>query len=295
MAMDNLHPSAFSDQPSIEAMISILETVRRAQRLKKRDRIERRLELAMRKAFTAQGQAFVRGLSKFKDRFTETAQIASHFGDDQTITLDEAIPSTEWMFVFYEQAKKTFGLFEKPIDAAVQTALMQGAAGLIADVNLGIRFDLSNPRAAQYLDQYGAKMVTKINETTRDYLNTLMVQSANEGWSYDKTAEAIIERYKEFAIGKPQEHIDSRAHLIAVTETGNANLEGQLIVANDLQDSGITMEKAWSTVGDDRVTEGCQTNEAAGWIALDKTFPSGHMRPLRFPGCRCDLLTRVKH
>jgi uncharacterized protein with gpF-like domain len=137
-------------------------------------------------------------------------------------------------------------------------------------------------------------MVTKINDTTRDYLQTIITQATDEGWSYQRTAEAITDRYKEFAIGKPQEHIDSRAHLIAVTETGNAYAEGNLIVAKDLQDAGITMEKAWSTVGDNKVTAECQANEDQGWIPLQDEFLSGHQRPLRFPGCRCDLLTRVK-
>jgi hypothetical protein len=126
-------------------------------------------------------------------------------------------------------------------------------------------------------------------------LNTILTQAADEGWSYQRTAEAIIDRYKEFAIGKPQEHIDSRAHLIAVTEVGNAYVEGNMIVARDLQDAGVEMEKAWSTVGDSKVTEECKANEAQGFIPIDQPFLSGDMRPLRFPGCRCDLLTRVKH
>lgn len=278
----------------MDAFMNFHEAMKRSQKLKKRERIERRLELALQKAFREQGRVFVRMLAKFKDRFAEAAQVRSMFGDD-VVQLDESIPPTEWMFVFYEAAKRTFGLFEKPIDAAVQTALWQGAASMIADVGMSIRFDLKNPRAVKYLEQYGAQQVTKINDTTRDYLNTLLTQAANEGWSYDRTAEAITERYSEFAIGKPQAHIDSRAHLIAVTETGNANLEGQMIVARDLQNAGIEMEKSWSTVGDDKVSDGCRTNEADGWIALDKPFSSGHMRPLRFPGCRCELMTRVKH
>lgn len=281
------------EDESLQAYINFLEAVKRSQKLKKRERIERRLELAMQKAFREQGRVFLRMLAKFKNRFAEAAQVGSMFGDD-VVQLDESIPPTEWMFVFYEAAKRTFGLFEKPIDAAVQTALWQGAASMIADVGMSIRFDLKNPRAVKYLDQYGAQQVTKINDTTRDFLQTILKQSADEGWSYDRTAEAISERFNEFAIGKPQAHIDSRAHLIAVTETGNANLEGQMIVARDLQDAGVEMEKAWSTVGDGKVSDGCRTNEADGWIALDKPFSSGHMRPLRFPGCRCDLMTRMK-
>jgi len=293
MGMGN-QSSVIGDQ-YLEPYIVFLEAVKHSLKVKQRERIERRLELAMRKAFNEQGKQFVRGLSKFRNQFGEAAQVASPFGDDQRVKLDESILPTEWMFVFHNVAQKTVSLFEKPIDAAVQAALKSGAAQMIADVDMGLSFDLKNPRAVKYLDQYAAKQVTNINETTRDYLNTIMTESANEGWSYSKTAEAIIERFKEFQIGKPQEHIDSRAHLIAVTETGNAYVEGNLIVAKDLQDAGIEMEKSWSTVGDDKVSEGCQNNEAAGWIAIDQAFPSGHMRPLRFPGCRCDLLTRVKH
>jgi len=290
----NSQSPVINDQLSA-SIIEFVEAVNRSRRLKKREQIERRLELAMRKAFKEQGRQFVRAFGKFRDRFGEALTIKSPFGDDRMIPLNEAVVPSEWMFVFHLVSQKTNSLFEKPIDAAVQTALVQGAGNIIADVGMNIRFDLKNPRAVKYLDQYGAQQVTKINETTRDYLNTIMTQSANEGWSYKRTAEAIIERYQEFQIGKPQAHIDSRAHLIAVTETGNASLEGQMIVARDLQDAGIVMEKFWSTVGDSKVSEGCRENEAVGFIGLDKPFPSGHQRPLRFPGCRCDLLTRVKH
>lgn len=298
--------SVVSDQ-YMDAFMKFYEAVQKSRKFKKREQIERRLELAVRKAFREQGRQFVRGLSKFKDRFGEAAQIVSMFGDDFSLTLspspaergehdlNEALVPTEWMFVFHLVTQKTAASFEKPIDAAVQTSLLQGANAIIADAGLGIRFDLKNPRAVKYLDQYGAQQVKKINDTTRDYLQTIIKQATDEGWTYNRTAEAIIERYKEFEIGKPQEHIDSRAHLIAITETGNANLEGQMIVAQDLQDAGVEMEKAWSTVGDGKVSDGCKENEEQGWIGLTQPFKSGHQRPLRFPGCRCDLLTRVKH
>lgn len=278
----------------MDAFMNLIEATRRSGRLRKREQIERRLELALRKAFREQGKQFVRGLSKFRNRFAEAAQIRSPFGDDK-IMLDESIPPTEWLFVFHLVAQKTASLFEKPIDAAAQAAMLQGAGNLIADLGMSISFTLQNPRAEAYLEKYGARLVTNINETTRDYIRTIMEQSAAEGWSYDRTAEAITDRFQEFAIGKPQEHIDSRAHLIAVTEAGNAALEGQMIVAQDLQDAGVTMEKAWSTVGDEKVTSECKANEEQGFIALHLSFKSGHQRPLRFPGCRCDLITRVKH
>jgi uncharacterized protein with gpF-like domain len=163
---------------------------------------------------------------------------------------------------------------------------------VLADAGVALSFTLKNPRAVAYLREYGAQRVTMINETTRQYIKTVITQGVEEGWSYDKTAKAITERYSEFAVGKPQQHIKSRSHLISITEAGEAYVEGNMEVAQDLEAAGLTMMKKWSTVGDSRVSDGCRENAAVGWIPLNQAFPSGHQRPLRFPGCRCDLLTK---
>jgi hypothetical protein len=131
----------------------------------------------------------------------------------------------------------------------------------------------------------------------------LIARAIEAGRSYDEIAEDIQSQFKHyyepgsywaFDAPRPQGHIDSRAHLIAVTESGQAYVEGNLIVGRDLAAAGLPMEKKWLTVGDNRVSQGCQENEAAGWIPLDELFPSGHDAPLRFPGCRCDVLMQAK-
>ena len=85
----------------------------------------------------------------------------------------------------------------------------------------------------------------------------------------------------------PVSYTHLRAH-----ETGNAYEEATLIQSQSLQSAGLPMEKYWLTSHDDRVSDGCMENEDVGWIPLDDAFPSGDMRPLRFPGCRCALETR---
>ena len=65
----------------------------------------------------------------------------------------------------------------------------------------------------------------------------------------------------------------------------------------DALDAGLDVEKHWSTMGDDKVSDECLLNEQDGedgWIPLEQAHTSGHMHPLRFPGCRCDELYRVK-
>ena len=90
----------------------------------------------------------------------------------------------------------------------------------------------------------------------------------------------------------PQRHLRDRAELIAVTEIGQAYIDGQLDQAERLAARGARLEKSWLTVGDDRVSDGCRGNADQGWIPLAQAFSSGHTGPLRFPGCRCALQTR---
>lgn len=285
-------------------IVQLDEAIQRGANKAKAERMVRPLDLAMRKGFRQQGALFVRKLRALKSKFSEGLDTPSAARPTVTAfqahaallnsNFSEAITPADWQTAWYEVEQATVKLFSEPVAKAVKKAVEIGALAQIASLSLGIRWDVKNPRAQRYLDNYGARMVTGINETTREALQIVIGQAANEGWSYQRTAEAIIERFEQFAVGRPQAHIDSRAHLIAVTEIGNAYAEGTLIVARDLAEAGIAIEKAWDTVGDGNVSEGCQENQDAGWIDVNDVFPSGHQRPLRFPGCRCDLLTRIK-
>jgi len=179
------------------------------------------------------------------------------------------------------------------LDALVILALRMGADKLFAEqLMMGLTFNLANPRALAYMRAHGAQLITGINQTTRKQIKAVLERGMSEGWSYDKLARELKGRWAEFAVGKPQLHIQSRAHLIAVTEIGEAYEEGSYQAALQLEELGIVMEHSWLTVGDDRVSEGCAENEAVGWIPLAQPFPSGHLHPLRFPGCRCTELTQ---
>lgn len=147
-----------------------------------------------------------------------------------------------------------------------------------------ISFSLENPRAVQYLRQYGANRVTQINEVTRRIIRNIMAEGIARGDSYQKIARAIRAQFQDFSY--------QRSKLIAITEAGNAYEEGNLIVARDLQAKGSKMEKSWHTANDSKVEEQCWANQEAGWIPLDDMFPGGVDRPLQHPRCRCAALYR---
>lgn len=224
------------------------------------------LERDMRDAFYAQGEAFVG-------------------------KLQPTLPG--WEGLFDEAAEETEDLFVNPIVRTIKAALTIGGDTLYRALQIVGTFDLANPLAVRYVAEHGAKLVSKVNDTTRDYLRTVIQKGVDEGWSYDRIASAITDRYEEFAVGRPQQHIDSRAHMIAVTETGNAYEAGNRVVAESLGGYGLDMEKSWLTAQDDRVcSDECQVNEAQGWIPMPEPFASGHQQPLAHPACRCAALYR---
>ena len=275
------------------ALLDFLEAAKTAKGQKRVEPLMHRLELSLRKAFQEQGARFLRKFrEQLRSRFAEGFEGHAAF---LSTPLTEALGPLDWLVIWYEVSQGSVKLFSDPINQAVEQALQIGAISAISDIGMKLSFSLENPRAVAYLQDYGAKLVSGINDTTRNELQTIITQAADNGWSYDKTAEAITTRFEQFAVGEPQQHIDSRAHMIAVTDIGNAYEEGNLEVAQDMQAAGLEMEKYWSTVGDDKVSKTvCQPNEDAGWIPLDDQFPSGHMRPLGHPSCRCSMKTRRK-
>lgn len=152
---------------------------------------------------------------------------------------------------------------------------------------------LPNLRARSYAKKHAAEAVTQINDVTRKEIARIVSDGVKSGASYNDIAKAIKSRFEEFAVPSPQKHIPNRAVLVAVTELANAYCEGNAQVGDYLQSNGVKMMKAWQTLEDDRVSDGCKENEQAGWIPIDKEFPSGHMHPPRFPGCRCDFMQEI--
>jgi hypothetical protein len=266
-----------------------LETVARTRREKALAKATQRAESALSRAFEEQGRVFIESW----ERAAKRAGLREAPPPPPPPPVDPAL-AVPWEPAFSDAEIASLQLFEEPIQALVESAIQSGARAAIADLSADISFNLANPRAVAFLEQYGAERVTMINETTRDEIRRMVTRGVEQGLSYDQVAKDITARFREFAVGKPQLHIESRAHLVAVTEAANGYEEGNLIVGRTLEAAGIEIEHKWLTVGDSRVSDGCRSNQAAGWIPNGQAFPSGHERPPRFPGCRCTALYQRK-
>ncbi len=154
----------------------------------------------------------------------------------------------------------------------------------------GTVFKVRNPRAVKFLDRHAAKLVAGIDDATRNTLRVVVRDGVANGRSSQKIAKDISSRFADMADGRPQAHIASRAHGIAVTEMSFGYEAGQRAVADDVAAAGIAMEKSWLTVGDGRVDDLCEGDATDGWIPLKDTFSSGDQEPPAHPACRCTAL-----
>lgn len=262
----------------VAACDTYLLTEAKTRRERKTARVERRLTKALGKAFTAQGRYFVQEFRSLEYLFP----------------IRESVTPADWLPLFIAASQRSVALFSGPLDQAIRDALAIGAAVRIGDIGIDLRFDLRHPRAIAYLNSIGAELVRGIDDTTKEYLRTTISAGVEAGETPKQIEERIIERYQHFAVGRPQHHIDSRAHMIAVTEIGNAYEQGADIVTRDLQAGGIVLEKRWVGPLDDRTSDACRGNIRQGWIDYDTPFESGDHRPLHHPGCRHSLAVRRK-
>jgi hypothetical protein len=250
---------------SIDDLQEVVEDRARAQEVAA-------LEKKMAAYFLKQGDMF--NLVRLRRYFAESV------GTDADALLLDVLKATE---------KEGAGILE--------VALVKGSkiGYELQAATFDISFKLSNPRAVAYAKKAAAEHITQINGTTKDVIHNMIVKGVEEGKSYGKVAREIKKRFHEFAVGKPQEHIASRAQLVAVTENAEAYESGGRLLVDDLEDAGLDMEKSWGGPGaeDPHTSEGCLENKGVGWIPAKRAFPSGHQHPPRFPGCRHHTLYRV--
>lgn len=239
-----------------------------------RERAVKRLEKEVAKWFRWQGRLVMKKLPTLRKHFQESA------GSDFDSMFDRAI-------------KVTVLNGEEIFEAGMVPAVSQGYTAYAEELGMKAAFELDHPVAVEWAKKQAAIDVADVGKTTKKTIRGIVTRGLEEGASYDTVARRITKRFSEFAVGKPQLHIESRAHLVAVNENAVAYAHGESTLIDDIEATGIDMEKSWHTVGDDRVSDGCQRNANANWIPNDRAFPSGDMTYPRFPGCRCNVHHRV--
>ncbi len=173
-----------------------------------------------------------------------------------------------------------------------ETALAAGVQ-MATDFALSGSFvDFPVQRVIDEIRQNSLTLVRNLNATTLEQVRGILENGIENHLAYTAVAKQIREHYRAMGMFTPGGKRD-RASLIAVNEIGQAYTNAQMSIGHAMVDTGLTMEKFWQTVEDERVDPDiCELNQAAGWIPFNETFPSGHDAPLGHAGCRCAALMR---
>ena len=130
--------------------------------------------------------------------------------------------------------------------------------------------------ATDYATQRAAELVSGINETTRDKLNVLVRNAVALHWSTDELADRLTDTGA---------FNDSRAEMIARTETSAAQNAATLEMGKLAVDRGIDLKKGW-TLGDDPCPI-CIAAAKMGIIEVNADFGDAGDGPPLHPNCMC--------
>ena len=252
------------------------------QRIFEKDKLANKHRKEIAKFFISQRDLTLQYLKKLEPLFEEKSPL---------VKTQAAIPG--WDAVWNEIAKRSTEELKRIIIDAEIDGLKAGSTRGSTELSMTgplpkTTFNLANPRAVAFMKENGGSLqyIRGIQDTTKSELQTIITDALDTGKSYGQLEKEIKTRFSEYSEKLPGKDI-TRAHLIAITETGKAYEEGNAEFARGLADAGITMVKTWETSKDDRVSDGCQENEDEGPIPINQYHTSGHMQPPRFPSCRC--------
>jgi len=195
--------------------------------------------------------------------------------------------SEPWERMWTQTEIDSITVVQAPLDSIYTDALAAGTQVALATWATGFSFALDNPRATLWLADASATMIKGVNDTTREEIRAMLAEGRVDGVSYDVMARRLVDRFAWWGTPQPQQHIKSRAHLIAVTEVGDAYEQGNRQVALAMQDAGLRMVKRHMTVADRRVDPICLAAQDQGWVPLDRVFFQGATQAPLHPACRC--------
>jgi hypothetical protein len=267
----------------IAAVDHFLETAQPVLLRRALDPIQMNLERQTAAIFKRQGAIFTNHL----------ARISRYFP-----VVQETLATRDWEPLWDQTAGQTESELHKRIREAALAALLAAISISLAGLRsqLTERSLIALPGIQTYLHETPSKHAALIGNTTRTRLTALMTKAATEGWSYPRTSAAVQALFLGFAgEGVLAPPITSRAALIGSYEVYDAAGFGTAQAAAEFQaQTAVGILKAWATMQDKAVCLIiCLPNEAAGWIPLDITFPSGHSQPLGHPQCRCVALLKA--
>lgn len=189
--------------------------------------------------------------------------------EEELIALLLGTFSADWLTMTRDKVKET-----------LETSFIFGGKQALSQVGVNIGFDLSNPRAKDWLEKNALEHATSINDTVKDQVKQRIVSGVEQGLSANDLADSISEFFDKQG--------GWRALRMARTEVIGGYSGGSL---EGYKQSEVVKMKRWLTAGG--VDDVCGDNEAQGVLRLEDAFASGDDAPPAHPNCKCVLIPEV--
>ena len=192
---------------------------------------------------------------------TEAAQLFSEFVEGHDVLMTRVLEK-DLKDVYTEGANGTLRQFVK-------------AHGVKGAVFMQPR----DPAVGKWFEKYSFELIKSLDEETKRRLGKALADAIMEQRGIPGATRAV----REVAEGMEK----WRAERIARTEVKRGLNRGAL-------DRAISIggkQKEWITVGDDRVSPECESNEGEGRIPIGDSFSGGTHEPPQHANCRCAMAT----
>jgi len=262
-----------------------------------------RMEKAVAKYFRAEGKDVVREVKENYDRIAERnakavlATLAEWKGikASQTWGMERKraefrkFTATHTKDLTADVERYVFGVDEstgelRKIATPLTKAALQDAGAAVSEL-LGISFDEEAQGVFDALDAH-ENLLKNIPEETFNAVRDSIVNSIENGQTYQQAADSIAELYEGFE--------ESRVLAIAQTEMGFAY---NTAAYQSYDQSGIEKHR-WLTIGDANVRQTHLANEAQGAIEIGTAFSNGSLYPGdgevgEVVNCRCTTIPEI--
>ena len=170
---------------------------------------------------------------------------------------------------FWREAGEELGVALRPF---VEKVFLVAAERMLEDSPIGVDWGMINEAASNWSNRYSFDLVTGINQTSRQALQTAVSGFFRESMTLSELKERLG------SIWGPV-----RASMISRTEVTRAAVEGERAFAREIEKEGITMVETWQTRNDERVCPLCGPlhgrPKGTDWNEVDG--------PPRHVNCRC--------
>lgn len=213
--------------------------------------------------------------------------------------------------------------FEQEVQSVVRPPIADGVlrTGRQAGESLGVRFDLTNPRALDAIDRHATQMIREITDESRAAVRRVLREGFSDGIPVPEMARRIrasiglterqaaaVEHFRASQLEQgvspltvqrradrmAMRMLSQRATNIARTETISATSAGQHAAWQEAQANGLLagdQKRVWIVTPDDRLCENICAPMEDQVRGMQEPFTTGEgdqvMYPPAHPQCRC--------